>query len=166
MKKLINFYNKLEEYLLVSSLVATVTIIFYQVIMRFVFNDSPSWTEEIARYIFIWQIWLGTSVALKEEQHIRVELIKSALIRHNKLILKNVLELFILLAWITLTIFLTVDGFHLLGELAARHALSAGLRIPLMYTYASVPVSCLAVSLRLAARICVEFRKLANGGAA
>ena len=56
LKKIGHGYNKFEEYLLVISLAVTVTLIFYQVIMRFIFNDAPSWTEEVTRYIFIWQI--------------------------------------------------------------------------------------------------------------
>lgn len=63
MKKLINFYNQLEAHLLVCSLIFTVILVFFQVILRYVFSSSLSWSEELARYIFIWQIWLGTSVA-------------------------------------------------------------------------------------------------------
>lgn len=166
MKKLTFFYNKLEEYLLVASLVVTVTIIFYQVIMRFVFNASPSWTEETARYIFIWQIWLGTSVALKDGQHIRVELVENMFLKLEKPIYKNILEIIILLLWVSLTLFLTIGGFDLVGELAARGSLSPGLRFPLMYAYAAVPVSCSVVSFRLLAKIYSEFTKLVKGGAA
>ena len=43
--------------------------------MRTIFNYSLSWTEELSRYIFIWQTWLGTSIALKYKQHIRVEIL-------------------------------------------------------------------------------------------
>ena len=75
MKKLFNFYNKIEEYLLVYSLVFNVILVFSQVIMRSIFNLSLSWSEELSRYIFIWQIWLGTSIAIKEDKHINVELI-------------------------------------------------------------------------------------------
>lgn len=43
--------------------------------MRTVFHNSLSWSEELSRYIFIWQIWLGASIALKEDEHINVTLI-------------------------------------------------------------------------------------------
>ena len=60
-----NIYNNLEEYLLVVSLVINVLLVFLQVIMRTVFKNSLTWSEELSRYIFIWQIWLGASIALK-----------------------------------------------------------------------------------------------------
>ena len=52
-----NIYNNLEEYLLVVSLVINVLLVFLQVIMRTVFKNSLTWSEELSRYIFIWQIW-------------------------------------------------------------------------------------------------------------
>lgn len=54
LKKLIYGYDKLEEYLLCGSLVFTTLVVFLQVIMRKVFNNSLTWSEELTRYIFIW----------------------------------------------------------------------------------------------------------------
>ena len=46
--------EKFLEYLSMGMLVAMVIIICYQVIMRYVFNRSPSWSEEIAIRLMIW----------------------------------------------------------------------------------------------------------------
>ena len=46
-----NIYNNLEEYLLVVSLVINVLLVFLQVIMRTVFKNSLTWSEELSRYI-------------------------------------------------------------------------------------------------------------------
>ena len=64
-----NIYNNLEEYLLVVSLVINVLLVFLQVIMRTVFKNSLTWSEELSRYIFIWQIWLGASIAWEQVLH-------------------------------------------------------------------------------------------------
>lgn len=165
-KKIGNIYNKAEEYVLVGSLVVTVAIIFYQVIMRFVFNDSPSWSEEVTRYIFIWQIWLGASMGLKDGSHIRVELINNAFVKKNKLKSKNTLELFILVVWLIFSIFLVFAGVSVCEGMSARNALSPGIRIPLIYVYMAVPVSSAIVSLRLVGLIAGEASKLIKGGVA
>ena len=75
LSKIAFVYNHLEEYLLLGSLVFSVLLVFFQVIMRTVFHNSLSWSEELSRYIFIWQIWLGASIALKEDEHINVTLV-------------------------------------------------------------------------------------------
>ena len=51
-----NIYNNLEEYLLVVSLVINVLLVFLQVIMRTVFKNSLTWSEELSRYIYFWLI--------------------------------------------------------------------------------------------------------------
>ena len=66
-------FARIEEILLVFSLVLMVALIFGQVIGRYVFSSAPSWTEEMARYIHIFQVWIGASYAVKLRQHIRVE---------------------------------------------------------------------------------------------
>lgn len=74
MKKLISIYNKLEEYFLVYTMILMVIIVFVQVIFRYILNNSLSWSEELVRYIFIWQVWLGASLGMRINEHIRVDM--------------------------------------------------------------------------------------------
>ena len=56
MKKVFMLLDKhLEEILLVFGTMVMILLIFYQVVMRRCFNSSIAWSEELARYIFIWQ---------------------------------------------------------------------------------------------------------------
>ena len=166
MKKVTKIYNHFEEILLVTSLVVTVSIIFYQVVMRYVFNSAPFWTEEVARYLFIWQIWLGTSIGVRERKHIRIELFGTLLVKTGKLIQRNILEIIIILIWVAFTIFLTVSGIQLLMDQAEKGVVSVALRFPLHYAYAAVPVGCGIVTLRLLSQLLTEFKKVLKGGVA
>ena len=57
MKKVFMLLDKhLEEILLVFGTMVMILLIFYQVVMRRCFNSSIAWSEELARYIFIWQV--------------------------------------------------------------------------------------------------------------
>ena len=48
MKKLLHFLDEhFEEMMLVILLAVMTASIFYQVVMRYVFNSAPSWTEEL-----------------------------------------------------------------------------------------------------------------------
>ena len=109
MKKVIGFYNSLEAHLLVISLAFTTLLIFVQVVMRYVFNNSLSWSEELARYVFIWQIWLGTSVSMKGNDHIRMDMLSNKLKGRGKLVLAIVANVILLL----FCVFLVKYGFDL-----------------------------------------------------
>jgi len=49
------------------------TTIFYQFFTRYVLNDSAAWTEEIARYLLIAMVFVGTSAMVRMQRHIHVD---------------------------------------------------------------------------------------------
>ena len=146
MKKFLQKYDKFEEYLLIGSLVFNVLLIFSQIFMRTILNYSLSWTEELSRYIFIWQTWLGTSIALKYKQHIRVEILINIFKKAKN---KKILEISVNLIWIAFSIFLLYAGTLLCKSMIARNVLSSGMRIPLVFVYSCLPISSLIVLIRL-----------------
>ena len=44
-----------------------------QVVSRYVFNNPLIWVEEAVVYAFIWSVFLGGSVGIKAQRHIRIE---------------------------------------------------------------------------------------------
>ena len=57
-------------------LIATMTgLLFLQFVMRRIFNNSLVWSEELARYIFVWMIYIGISYGAKMKQHIKLEML-------------------------------------------------------------------------------------------
>lgn len=162
MKKLINFYNKFEEYILVFSLVITVIIIFVQVITRYVFNASLSWSEEFSRYLFVWQTWLGSSLALRENKHIRLEVLD------KKFGPKGFYVMMIMagIIWLAFDIFLIVNGAELVSQQIARGTRSSGIGIPLAVVYASLPVSSVIIAFRLLVEIVSNIKLFKTTGGA
>lgn len=152
-----NIYNNLEEYLLVVSLVINVLLVFLQVIMRTVFKNSLTWSEELSRYIFIWQIWLGASIALKYNEHIRATLIYSFL--KNKKV-QAAIGLLADLIWFLFCAYMVVNGKDLLVSMAARRAVSSGLRLPLVYVYSVFPLASFLVCVRMLGVLGKDVKKL------
>ncbi|MGF0096660.1 TRAP transporter small permease [Peptoniphilus sp. SGI.035] len=146
MRNFLKKFNKIEEIVLVSSLVINVAIVFMQVIMRYFFNTSLAWSEELSRYIFIWQVWLGSSIAYVDNQHIRVDLIFS-IFKSKKV--HKILHLIINIIWLTFNVFLVYVGIKLLKSMSARNALSSGMRLPLVYVYSALPVSSFILVFRI-----------------
>ena len=152
-----NIYNNLEEYLLIISLVCNVLLVFLQVIMRTVFKNSLTWSEELSRYIFIWQIWLGASTALKYNEHIGVTLIYSFM-KSEKL--KAVIGLAADFIWFLFCAYMVLNGKELLVSMAARNAASSGLQLPLVYVYMAFPIASFLVCLRLLGVLAGDWKKL------
>ena len=146
MRNLLKKFDKFEEMVLVSSLVINVIIVFMQVIMRYFFSTSITWSEELSRYIFIWQVWLGSSIAFVDNQHIRVDLIFSIFKSEKS---QRVIHLINNIIWFSFNVFLVYVGVKLLGSMSARNALSSGMRLPLVYVYAALPVSSFILAIRI-----------------
>ena len=53
-------------------LVVLVLVVGAQVFARYVLNHSLFWSEELARYLFIYVVFLGATIALRHGQHIQV----------------------------------------------------------------------------------------------
>ena len=138
-----------EETLLVSSLVVTVSLIFMQVIMRYVFRNSLSWSEELARYIFLYQIWLGASYATKKKAHLRIEILKSKFSGKKGIYFETA----VLIIWLAFSTFLALESFNLTRMIFIRGQLSPAMRMPMGFAYASVPIGAGLMSLRLVQNI-------------
>lgn len=74
-KKVVKAIDKAEDTCLIVMFAAMVGIIFFQVIMRYVFNNSLSWSEEMGKFLFVWISWLGISIGHRRKEHIRITLL-------------------------------------------------------------------------------------------
>lgn len=67
--------DAIEKWTLVSLLIGIVVLIFSGVLSRFVFHYSIAFSEELARFIFLWGGLLGASAAFKTGEHNGIPLI-------------------------------------------------------------------------------------------
>ncbi|MDR1966551.1 MAG: TRAP transporter small permease [Synergistaceae bacterium] len=155
-KKALSYYDAIEEGILVASFAVTVSIVALQVVMRYVFNNSLSWSEELTRFIFVWQVWMGTSVACKKNHHIRVEILPSVLNGRAKAAYFLIGDILVL----AFTVFLVYDGFIVVNRLAVRNMLTPAMQVPMYLMYLSLPVSSICVCARMLRRVATEGRSL------
>src|SRR5882724_10346540 len=64
---------------IVLLMAAMVTDVAIQVIWRYVLQDPQTWTEELALYLFAWEIFLGAGLAFGRKAHIVVDVVFMAL---------------------------------------------------------------------------------------
>ena len=67
--------DRLLKYLL-TFLVGLLTVsVFLQVLIRFVFKYPLPWTEEVSRIAFVYAIFVGATIAVREKAHLNVDFI-------------------------------------------------------------------------------------------
>jgi TRAP-type C4-dicarboxylate transport system permease small subunit len=55
-----------------------VTVVFAQVIMRHVFHNSLSWADELSRFAFVWLVYLGGTITIREGRNVCFDLLLDA----------------------------------------------------------------------------------------
>ena len=73
MKFLKKLDENLERYLMFVMLAGMTLILGLQIVCRFVFNNSLTWSEELARFMFIWSAFLSIAFCLKEGISLKID---------------------------------------------------------------------------------------------
>lgn|SRR5699024_7831275 len=147
----------LEEYILVILSIFTVVVIFSQVVLRYIFSSSLPWSEEIARYAFIWMIYVGVSYGVKRQKHLSVDVITMLFNDRGKIIINIISNILFLIFALVITYY----GIDIVGRITRE---SAALEIPMEYVYLALVVGMILTSIRLIQNIYKDYIKLKNNG--
>lgn len=159
MNKIKNLLGNFEKNVCNVLLVTILIILTYQVILRYIFKFSQPWPEELARYLFIWLIFLGASYAAQEYAHIRIEALLN--------IYPKKLQKYILLLgnifWIAFCfIMFYVSGKYTLNIYNSQQ-ISIGVKINMAYAYAAIPIGYLLLNIRIISRMFIK-KEINKGG--
>lgn len=131
--KLNNFFEKIclmIGFLLLSTFII---VVLAKVIVRNYFNVPMMWADEVAVICFIWTVFLGAAVAVRQKRHYTVDLAP------NKIKLNLSLDIVAHIIVLSLIYVMVVHGYTFMMMGFSR--LSTALTIPLAYTFAAIPVS-------------------------
>jgi TRAP-type C4-dicarboxylate transport system permease small subunit len=157
MKKLIKALdNHIEEYLSVILLAAMSVIIFAQVIGRYVFQNSLSWSEESARYIFIWLTYLAISYGVKMEAHIRVD---AVLVLMPK-VAQKVVRIISNVLFLAFSVLVVYFGILVSDRIMDSHQLSPAIGLPMGFVYSAIPFGFILTTIRLVQNTLKKFKTI------
>ena len=108
-----------------------------QVFGRFVFQSAPPWTEEAMRFCGIYLAFLGSSLTVRVDGHVSVDIVISFM-KNNKL--RAVLFIIARLVCVVFLILFIPASFELIQR--SGNSLGAAIRISYSYIYAAVPLGC------------------------
>lgn len=135
--KLIKFLDEHLEKMILGVLVGVINVVMLlQIVMRYVFNNSLPWTEELCRYCYIYFMFIGTAFAVKENSHLRVDSLLTALPKAARAILETVVDVVVT----ALLVFLFAASVRMVVSAYQVGNYSAGLKLPLYLLYLSVPL--------------------------
>lgn len=78
MKTLLDTLSRLALFISASCIVAMTGIITYQVVARYIFNDSPAWSERLSLVLLAYLVFFGAAVGVHQKFHIRIEVLRNA----------------------------------------------------------------------------------------
>lgn len=152
--------ENLEVVFLVILSAIMVVVIFLQVFMRYVMQNSLSWSEELARFCFIWLVYLGISYGVKRQRHISVDVVLHIFKEKGKIILSIVANILFLAFAIVIVIY----GYDISAQLLSWGQQSPALHIPMGLVYLAAPVGMALTSIRLIQNLVSQFRTLFGEG--
>jgi len=138
-RKLLGFLDKVltffEEWTLFITVMVALGSLFVNVVLRYGFNHSLAWSEELVREVIIYTTFIGCSAAVKNRSMIKIDASVQLLPK-----LKTALNLF---SNFTILIFGALMIYYgwLMAALQVRtHQKTIILQIPLVYLYAVLPL--------------------------
>jgi len=111
------------------------TSVFLQVLIRFVFKYPLPWTEEVSRIAFVYSIFVGATIAVREKTHLNIDVI---LVLLPKGMARAITVFGALLVGIFLG-FVTWEGVVLVRATGVQ--MTPVMQIPFRYLYLVVPAS-------------------------
>ena len=157
---MIRSIGRIEQALGIFLVLAIVAMIGVQVVSRYFFNQPLAWVEELSTYCFIWTVFVGASIALKEDRHIAITALELCLSDAQKRWLK-------VLIWISVLTFLLImipHGYKVMQVEVRSNSVSLPVDIPRMWFY-SLPLTfaCISMLITSIAGVYQSFVNAFNG---
>ncbi|MDW9524149.1 TRAP transporter small permease subunit [Sinorhizobium meliloti] len=147
-------FAHIEETLAAILLVFAFVVIALQIVTRFVFHDPMFWTEEAARYAFVWLVALGAAEGVTSRTHITMDIVPRMLPERAQLFLRLVLDVLVLTALLVLVYY----GFF--GAMRAHKVMSIAIGVPESWLYGALPVFGLLAAVRIMLVMARDVRQL------
>ena len=127
----------------IAMMVMLVTI-FAQVISRYCFHYTPEWSEELARYLFVYVVFLGSALIMGESGHLAVEFLPTY---YKGTLFGKFLQVVALVCGYIFVAILFTQGCTMVDKMHSQ--ISPGLGLSMSYVYAVIPVSSVLMFLYL-----------------
>jgi TRAP-type C4-dicarboxylate transport system permease small subunit len=134
-RRLDRILTAFEEWTLFVAVMVALISLFVNVVLRYGFNYSLAWSEELVREVIIYSTFIGSCVAVRQRSMIKIDASVQLLPR-----LKGPLTLFSHLATIVFALVMIVYGWKMALLQLQTMQKTIILEIPYVYLYAIMPL--------------------------
>lgn len=139
--------NNIEGNVCALLMAVTLTLLTYQVVLRSL-RMSNAWSEELARYLFIWLIFMGASMAAQQVAHITID----TMLKIWPKKIRRYMQIIGVLIWIAFCIIIIYYSANYALMLHESKRISLSLYIDLSIPYAAIPVGYAFTTIRIIQR--------------
>jgi TRAP-type C4-dicarboxylate transport system permease small subunit len=150
--KILTFF---EEWTLLITVMVALVALFFNVVLRYGFNYSLSWSEELVREVIIYTTFIGCSAAIRRQQMIKIDASVQIFPK-----LKIPLSFFSNSVTLIFSCILVYYGWLMALLQLKTHQKTIILEIPLVYLYMILPVTGCMMFIRTIQVIHNDIRQL------
>ncbi|MEM9142747.1 MAG: TRAP transporter small permease subunit [Bacteroidota bacterium] len=140
MRKPVKHVARLLKYGTLASTLGLVASALIQIYGRFFMDTPPSWTEEAARFFFVYAMAFAAGLAMKDKYYVQFDVLFNRMGKHARLWINRMVLLLTLLLFLLLTVY----GVQLILLGIPEHSPSLG--TPMSIAFASMGLMGLSVS--------------------
>jgi TRAP-type C4-dicarboxylate transport system permease small subunit len=67
--------DRVARWGIIAAMAAMIGIVSLQVVLRYAFNSSIDWSDELSRLLFVWCMFLAIPLGIREGAHVGIELL-------------------------------------------------------------------------------------------
>ncbi len=142
---------KAEGFIMVVWFALVIIVMTAQVIARYVFGSPIQWSEEFARYSFVWISYLGCAYCVGADGHTSITALKERLSEKGQKVLTIVGNIIMIGVFLRLMP-IAIDYIAKNGDF-----LTSIMRIPFKYLYFSLPVGIGLSIIQLVMKVILVF---------
>jgi C4-dicarboxylate transporter DctQ subunit len=148
--------NKSIKGLTILCLSVLTVIVPTEVFLRYLFGKSLYFTEELTRYLMVWVVFLASSLAMREDSHIKIEIMVNRFRGKGRFWVNLIAQISLLI----FLLFLIIEGLTALTY--QRDQIIPSLGIPIFWFYLAIPVGSLLMALNLLPQIWKSLKGVAK----
>lgn len=151
-------FRRIDEFVTGAALCAALYILGQEMVARWVFNYSFTWTEDLSRVLLVVLVYFGASAVASEDRHIRVGFLLESMPAKVSRYLRLIIDL-ACLGFCVIAVWLGARLVHDTAAIGLSFAHS-GFALPVWVAQSCIPISFAIASVRIAARILSGSRRI------